>query len=57
MSGWVDNWNGPTGIISAVGKGFFRTIICHHDKVADLVPVDTVINLLVVSAWKTAQER
>lgn len=24
IAGWVDNWNGPTGIIAAAGKGFFR---------------------------------
>jgi len=24
VAGWVDNCNGPTGIIAAVGKGFFR---------------------------------
>lgn len=24
VAGWVDNWNGPTGIIAAAGKGFFR---------------------------------
>lgn len=24
VAGWVDNCNGPTGIIAAAGKGFFR---------------------------------
>lgn len=43
LVGWVDNWNGPTGIISAVGKGLFRTIMCDKNVVADLVPVDIVI--------------
>lgn len=32
--GWVDNWNGPTGIIAAAGKGFFR-----YDQL-DLSPVN-----------------
>ncbi|KAG7214161.1 hypothetical protein KM043_001510 [Ampulex compressa] len=54
VAGWVDNWNGPTGIIAAAGKGFFRTMLCHEDKVADLVPVDIVINLMICAAWKTA---
>ncbi|CAB0009524.1 unnamed protein product [Nesidiocoris tenuis] len=54
MAGWVDNWNGPTGIIAAAGKGFFRTMLCHEDKIADLVPVDIVINLMICAAWKTA---
>ncbi|KAJ8687690.1 hypothetical protein QAD02_023484 [Eretmocerus hayati] len=57
VAGWVDNWNGPTGIIAAAGKGFFRTMLCHEDKVADLVPVDIVINLMIVAAWRTATHR
>ncbi|XP_043481873.1 putative fatty acyl-CoA reductase CG5065 [Leptopilina heterotoma] len=54
VAGWVDNWNGPTGIIAAIGKGFFRTMMCHEEKVADLVPVDIVINLMICAAWRTA---
>jgi fatty acyl-CoA reductase len=45
MSGWVDNWNGPTGIVSAVGKGIFHTIMCNENSVADFVPVDLVRNV------------
>lgn len=55
--GWVDNWNGPTGIVSAVGKGLFRTIMCNKDIVADLIPVDIVINLMVVAAWRTGTSK
>ncbi|XP_046743270.1 putative fatty acyl-CoA reductase CG5065 [Diprion similis] len=57
VAGWVDNWNGPTGIIAAAGKGFFRTMLCHGNKVADFVPVDIVINLMICAAWKTATHR
>jgi fatty acyl-CoA reductase len=57
LSGWVDNFNGPTGIVSAVGKGLFRTILCKEHCVADLIPVDIVINLMIVSAWRTANEK
>ncbi|XP_076239560.1 fatty acyl-CoA reductase 1 [Calliopsis andreniformis] len=57
VAGWVDNWNGPTGIIAAAGKGFFRTMMCNEDKVADLVPVDIVINLMICAAWRTATTR
>ncbi|XP_050502641.1 putative fatty acyl-CoA reductase CG5065 [Diabrotica virgifera virgifera] len=52
LSGWVDNWNGPTGIIAAAGKGLIRTMLCDPNKVADFVPVDMVINLMIVSAWR-----
>lgn len=57
VKGWVDNWNGPNGIIAAVGKGIFRTMLGTGTKVADLVPVDTVINLMIVCAWKTHLRR
>lgn len=57
VAGWVDNWNGPTGIIAAAGKGFFRSMLCHEDKIADLVPVDIVINLMICTAWRTATNR
>ncbi|XP_057671020.1 putative fatty acyl-CoA reductase CG5065 [Diorhabda carinulata] len=52
LKGWVDNWNGPTGIIAAAGKGLIRTMLCDPNKIADLVPVDMVINLMIVSAWR-----
>ncbi|EFA04974.1 Putative fatty acyl-CoA reductase CG5065-like Protein [Tribolium castaneum] len=52
LKGWVDNWNGPTGIIAAAGKGLFRTMLCDPEKIADLVPVDMVINLMLVAAWR-----
>lgn len=55
--GWLDNWNGPTGIISAVGNGLFRTIICEKDYLCDVVPVDIVINLVIASAWRTATNK
>lgn len=32
-------------------------MLCHEDKVADLVPVDIVINLMIVAAWRTATHR
>jgi fatty acyl-CoA reductase len=47
LSGWCDNWNGPTGIVSAVGKGIFHTIMCNEHSVADFVPVDMVRKILL----------
>nr|CAD7396895.1 unnamed protein product [Timema poppensis] len=54
IPGWVDNLNGPTGMIAGAGKGVLRTILCYRDLVADLVPVDVAINLLISVAWHTA---
>ncbi|XP_026282586.2 putative fatty acyl-CoA reductase CG5065 isoform X1 [Frankliniella occidentalis] len=54
LPGWVDNMNGPTGLFVGAGKGVLRTLYCHRDMVADLIPVDICINLLIAVAWKTA---
>lgn len=45
------------GIIAAAGKGVFRTMLCHPDKIADLIPVDMVINIMLVAAWKVAASK
>nr|XP_043892252.1 fatty acyl-CoA reductase 1 isoform X3 [Solea senegalensis] len=49
--GWIDNFNGPSGIFIAAGKGILRTMRASNDAVADLVPVDVVINATVAAAW------
>lgn len=51
FSGWIDNVNGPTGIILGAGKGLIRSMFAERSYVADLVPVDTVINLIVSLGW------
>lgn len=57
LKGWVDNWNGPTGIVAAAGKGLFRTMLCDANKRADLIPVDMVINLMITAAWKIGTQK
>lgn len=57
LPGWVDNLNGPTGLIVGAGKGMLRTLHCRGELVADLIPVDIPINLLIVAAWYTATQR
>lgn len=52
--GWIDNLNGPTGLILASSKGFLRTMLFNPNATADLIPVDTVINLMITVAWYTA---
>ncbi|XP_054708693.1 fatty acyl-CoA reductase 1-like [Uloborus diversus] len=55
--GWIDNLNGPAGIIVAGGKGVLRTMIIYGEVVADIIPVDVVINLMIAVAWYTAVKR
>jgi len=56
LPGWLENLNGPTGIVAGAGKGVLRTVYCKREKIADLVPVDVPINLAIVAAWKIASE-
>lgn len=55
--GWIDNFNGPSGLFIAAGKGILRTMRASNDAVADLVPVDTVVNVMLVAAWYSAVHR
>lgn len=55
--GWIDNLNGPAGIIVAGGKGVLRTMLTHGEVAADIIPVDVVINLMISVAWYTATHR
>ncbi|GFT08982.1 putative fatty acyl-CoA reductase CG5065 [Trichonephila clavipes] len=55
--GWVDNFNGPTGLIVATSKGILRSMHCKSSNIADLIPVDVVINLVITVAWYTASHR
>ena len=44
-------------MIAGAGKGLMRTLLCHEDLVADVVPVDVPINLMITAAWYTAVKR
>ncbi|XP_067347313.1 fatty acyl-CoA reductase 1 isoform X2 [Channa argus] len=55
--GWIDNFNGPSGLFIAAGKGILRTMRASNDAVADFIPVDVVINLTLAAGWYTAVHR
>ena len=42
------------GIVVACGHGVLRTMYANPNYIADLIPVDTVINLMCAVAYKTA---
>lgn len=52
--GWIDNLNGPSGLYIAYGKGLMRTMIMERDLVADMIPVDISVNMLLAVGWYTA---
>lgn len=55
--GWIDNFNGPSGIFIAAGKGILRTMRASNDAIADLVPVDLVVNTTLAVAWYSGTQR
>lgn len=47
LPGWVDNLNGPVGLIVGAGKGVIRSMHCNADYHAEVIPVDLAINALI----------
>lgn len=54
VPGWIDNFNGPTGLLTACGLGIYRTCYGDPDVVSDFTPVDVAIKAMIVAAWKLA---
>lgn len=53
-----DNFWSPKPLLSyQAGKGILRTMRANNDAVADLIPVDVVINLTLAAGWYTAVHR
>ena len=48
--GWIDNFNGPTALFAAIGKGILRTMIGNSNSTADIIPVDFPVNMMIVAA-------
>lgn len=55
--GWVDNFNGPAALFPATGSGLLRTMLAHPKAVADLIPLDMPVNLMIAAAWYTASKQ
>nr|KAF6494853.1 fatty acyl-CoA reductase 2 [Rousettus aegyptiacus] len=55
--GWIDNVNGPGELIIATGKGLLQLLTVGPMTVVDLIPVDTVANLILAAGWYTAVHR
>ncbi|XP_077518279.1 putative fatty acyl-CoA reductase CG5065 [Amblyomma americanum] len=55
--GWVDNYNGCTGIVASISVGLLPSVIGKKKCLADLVPVDVVANMLICVAWQIATIR
>ncbi|XP_022197920.2 fatty acyl-CoA reductase 1 [Nilaparvata lugens] len=54
IAGWIDNFNGPAGLMLGAGKGVIRTAIINPDAVPDYMPVDIACKAIIVAAWNKA---
>lgn len=54
--GWIDNFNGPVGLLVGSGIGITRTMHCDPDNIADFTPVDICIKAMIIAAWKRAHQ-
>lgn len=52
--GWIDNYNGPSGIYIAAGRGILRSMKGESNAIADIVPVDIPVNIMITVGWYTA---
>ncbi|XP_012545692.2 putative fatty acyl-CoA reductase CG5065 [Bombyx mori] len=57
IPGWVDNLNGPTGLLVGAGKGVIRTMHCDDSLQTDVVPVDIAVNACILLAYLTGIEK
>ncbi|CAL1681384.1 unnamed protein product [Lasius platythorax] len=57
VPGWVDNMNGPTGLMIGAGKGVIRSMLCNANYLADIVPCDMAVNATIALAWQVGSEK
>uniref|UniRef100_A0A1A9Z4Q0 Fatty acyl-CoA reductase n=1 Tax=Glossina pallidipes TaxID=7398 RepID=A0A1A9Z4Q0_GLOPL len=52
VPGWIDNFNGPIGLLIACGLGILRTSHANPNVRADIVPVDVCVQGLILAGYK-----
>ncbi|CAK9799512.1 Putative fatty acyl-CoA reductase CG5065 [Anthophora plagiata] len=50
--GWLDNFNGPVGMLVGGGKGILRIVRLKGDTASDFIPVDLAIKVMITATWK-----
>ncbi|XP_011864992.1 PREDICTED: putative fatty acyl-CoA reductase CG5065 isoform X2 [Vollenhovia emeryi] len=57
MPGWVDNLNGPIGLLVGAGKGVIRSMHCNGNYHVEFIPVDFAINTLIAISYKLTTDK
>jgi len=57
IKGWIDNFNGPIGLMMACGKGIVRVTYGDKSIVPDYMAVDISIKSMIVAAWHRSKSK
>ncbi|XP_062556217.1 putative fatty acyl-CoA reductase CG5065 [Armigeres subalbatus] len=52
IPGWIENYNGPAGLMSAQTTGILRTGFLSMDCHMNCIPADVSIKAIIIAAWK-----
>lgn len=53
--GWVDALTAAGGLLLTASLGVVREVLCDKDLIADVIPVDYVVNIILKALFKTQQ--
>lgn len=51
VPGWTASKNGPQGFILGASKGVIRRLPINENIIYDYIPVDVVINYMIIALW------
>nr|QLI62003.1 fatty acyl-CoA reductase 13 [Streltzoviella insularis] len=57
VPGWTCSKVGPQGFLMGASKGVVRRLPLAKENIADYIPVDVVVNELLVAGWYAAKEK
>lgn len=57
VPGWINSKNGPSGFFMGAAKGVVRRLPVGKHLVYDYIPVDIVVNEMLVAAWHTGTNK
>lgn len=52
IKGWIDNFNGPVGMMVGGGKGILRILYMDRKITSDFIPVDVAIKGIITASWQ-----
>lgn len=57
VPGWTISKNGPQGFLMGASKGVIRRLPLDTELICDYIPVDVVINQILVTGHHVAQKK